>query len=143
MPVKCVYRRPSGTRPWDTAKLRSLACSLVNNKGVKPQAICDAIAECVECGSDENCKRARQAQAQAAVAALDSSNTTLAIAEGALNVFELVARVAGRVARFVPQARAAAVVLSRVEGQLGGVRATIRATRAANDATLRVLRLAA
>jgi hypothetical protein len=122
--------------------LRSLACALVK-KGTKPEAICEAIAECVQCSEDESCKRAKQAQAQAASAALDQSNTTLLIAEGALNVFELAARVVGRVARFVPMARPAAVLLSQVEGQLGTIRATLRAARAANDSTLRVLRLAA
>lgn len=142
MPVKCTYRRPSGTRPWDSAKLQSLACSLVK-KGVKPEAICQAISECVQCGEDESCKRAKQAQAQAAISALDSSNTTLAIADGAVNIFELVARTVERVARFVPMARPAAIALRPVAAQLGEVRAAIRAARAANDGVLQVLRLAA
>lgn len=75
--------------------------------------------------------------------AIEGSNQTLAIADAALQAFHLIARWVGRVARFVPQARAAGLVLGGIEGRLGAVRSEIAAARAANDAALRVLRLAA
>lgn len=137
--LRCYYkpfrRLP---RTFDAKGAARAVCAAVK-AGVPPQELRNAFAECVPCTEGR-----RRSQSQvAAAAALAQSNDTLVIADATLTAFQLIARWAGRVARFVPAARAAGLILGGLEGRLGAVRAEILAARAANDAALRVLRLAA
>lgn len=137
--LKC-YRRPNRKEPrtFNAQAAARAVCAAVK-AGVSPSEIRAQMARCVPCAEG----RRSQAQQQVAVNALNASQTTLLIADGALNAFQLVARWVGRVARFVPQARVAGLALGAVEGRLGLVRTEIAATRAANDVALTILRRAA
>jgi hypothetical protein len=137
--LKC-YIKPNRTGPrhW-TARAAARAVCAALAAGYSPSELRAEFAECVPCAED---KRKKAAQ-QAAQAALAASNQTLAIADGALIAFELISRWVGRVARFVPAARPAGIALGLVERSLGTVRGEILARRAANDAVIAILRLAA
>jgi hypothetical protein len=137
--LKCYYKPArKAERTWDAKSAARAVCAAVN-AGVPPAEIRSAMFECVPCA--EGRRRAQQ-QVQA-MQAIEGSNQTLAVADAALQAFQLVARWVGRVARFVPQARAAGLILGGIEGRLGAVRGEILAARAANDVALRTLRLAA
>lgn len=103
--------------------------------------MCAELRNCIECNDQR--RRSRQQQAQAAISALTSSNSTLDLVNGLVSGLEVVVRLVQRVSRFVPQARVAGLALIPVERSLGQVAATIRATRAANEAALTAIRLAA
>jgi hypothetical protein len=74
---------------------------------------------------------------------MQQANNTLILADSTLLAFELISRWVGRVARFVPPARAAGLALGAIERSIGLVRTEIRVARAANDAAITALRLAA
>lgn len=94
---------------------------------------------CVECEEPRR-KKKEQAVAQQA---LEQSQQVFAVADAAVAAFEIISRIVGRVARFVPQARPAGLLLLAIERQLGVVRNEIRVQRAANDAVIALLRRAA
>lgn len=140
MPQHC-FNRPNRSQPrrW-TARAAARAVCAALEAGHSASELRREFANCVPCTET---RRRAQSAVQAAAASLDASNTTLALADGALTAFEVVFRTLGRITRFVPQARGLVGPTLALERSLGVVRAEIRATRAANDATIRVLRLAA
>ena len=137
--LHCYYRpRRTRKRVFDAKSAARAVCAAVR-EGITPAEIRAEMAECVPCTEGR-----RRAQSQvAAMQAIEGSNQTLVIADATLTAFQIIARWVGRVARFVPQARAAGLLLGGIEGRLGAVRSQIAAARAANDGALRVLRLAA
>lgn len=139
MPVKC-YIKPNRRFPrvWTARAAARAVCSAVEH-GASPAAIRLEMAECVPCSEN----RRKQQQQQQALQALEQSQRTFAVADGALGAFQLISRWVGRVARFVPAARPAGLALGAIERALGTVRSDIVVARAANDAAIVALRLAA
>lgn len=139
MPLKC-YIKPNRTfaRGWTARAAGRAVCAALRN-GYSPSELRLEFRECVPCTED----RRKSQQAEQALAALQASNRTFAVADLAVAAFELIARSVGRVARFVPAARPAGVILATIERSVGTVRGEIRAQRAANDAVIALLRQAA
>jgi len=137
--LKCVYRPARSKKRTFTAKSAAAAVCAALRAGFTQQEIRLELARCIECSEN---RRRSQAQAQA-VSAIEGSNTTLLLADGALNAFEFASRLVSRVARFVPAAKGAEAPLRLMASTLGNVRGTIKIARAANDAALTALRLAA
>lgn len=113
-------------------------CAALNN-GYPASQIRLEMRECVPCAEDSR----RQRQQAVALQALQASQQVFAAADLVAAAFELLARSVGRVARFVPAARPAGLVLSAIERQVQNVRTQIRVQRAANDGVIASLRLAA
>lgn len=136
-------RRPNRSVPrfLDAKRVADIVCWFLENRG-EEDALRLELSKCLDCGSDEKCKREKQAIAEAVSNAVRQENT-LTLADAVLAAFEISFRTVERVARFVPQVRPLVVPLRVIVGRIGVVRAEVRAARAANDATLRVLRLAA
>lgn len=127
MPIHCTYRRPSGKRSWDQARLRSLACSLVK-KGVSEDSICDAIAECVNCDpqKESKCEKER-AQVQSLVRALEFASDALDLSNKVISAIGVMASGVALVARFVPAARPAGALLMRTSQEIVLVQNQVRA----------------
>lgn len=127
MPTKCRYVRPGGPRSWDSRKLRSLACSLVR-QGHSQESICDAIAECVDCSADKETKCEKEkSQVQSLVRALSFAADALDTANTVISAIGVMAGAVALVARFVPAARPAAVLLQSTQREILLVQAQVRA----------------
>ena len=139
MPLKC-YIRPNrrARRGWTARAAARAVCAAVND-GVTPSEIRAEMADCVPC---EDARR-RQQQVAQAIAAMQASNTVMAIAEVVLQGLGPALRSIQLISRFVPQARLAGVALQPVVQRINVALTEVRVARAANDAAIRVLRLAA
>lgn len=137
--LKCYYK-PNRRVPrrFDARSAARAVCAAVN-AGTAPSEIRLAMQECVPCAED---RRRQRASAQA-IDALLSSNTTLELFGVALQALQLGLRSVSFVARFVPAARPALLVLVPLERRLGAVLGQVRGQQAANDAVVRILRVAA
>lgn len=139
MPLKC-FNRPNRkqARTW-TAKTAAQAVCKAIEAGYTAAELRLQFSDCVPCG--ENRKRS-QAQVQA-MAAMQQTVATLDLFAALTEALRIATRGAGLLARFIPQARPLLLALVPLERRLGVIGAEIRVTRAANDAALRALRLAA
>lgn len=139
MPLKC-FIKPNRREPrrWTAEAAARAVCAAVN-AGESQSEIRLLMRPCVECEEPRR-KKKEQAVAQQA---LEQSQQVFAVADAAVAAFEIISRIVGRVARFVPQARPAGLLLLAIERQLGVVRNEIRVQRAANDAVIALLRRAA
>lgn len=136
-------RRPNRSqhRFLDAQRVANIVCWYLENRG-NEQELRAELSRCIDLGDEERCKREKQALAEG-LRAMQGAQTTLALADAALAAFEIVTRTVERVARFVPQVRPLLVPLRAINATLGTVRGEVRASRAANDAALTAMRLAA
>ena len=136
--LRC-YVRPNRRFPRSiTAKTAAAFVCRALESGATPAELRFQMAPCLPCSESK-----RQAQEQQAIAALEASNATLLLVDLVINALGLVTRGLGFITRFVPQARAATLVLVPLEREIRALRSEIVATKAANDAAIRILRLAA
>lgn len=136
-------RRPNRTehRFLDAQRVANIVCWYLENRG-NEQELKLELSRCLDIGDEEKCQREKQSLAEG-LQAMQRAQTTLALADAALAAFEVITRTVERVARFVPQVRPLLAPLRAINATLGTVRGEIRASRAANDAALTSMRLAA
>lgn len=139
MPIKCFNKPNRSQRRFWTAKTAAQAVCYAVAAGASPEEIRQEMAPCVPCETT----RRRSNAAQQALAAMARTNAVLDLFATVAQALQRTTRGLQFISRFVPQARVAGLALIPVERALGVVGTDIRVARAANDAAMTALRLAA
>lgn len=137
--LKCYYKPRRRFPRRFTAKAAARAVCAAVAAGSTPAEIRLEMAECVPCQED----RRRSNTQRQALDALLASNNTLELFGILLQALQTSLRSVSFVARFVPQARPALLLLAPLERRVSGVLGQVVAQRAANDSVIRILRIAA
>jgi len=128
MPTKCRYVRPGGPRSWDNRKFESLF-RWAKKRG-QEKAVCDAISAAeIECGEERESKCEKErAQVRSLVRALDFAADALELSNTVITAIGIAAGAAALVARFVPAARPASIILARVQQDVQAIQSQVRAS---------------
>lgn len=102
-----------------------MACWYLD-RGGSEAALRNELSRCIDVG-EEKCQREKQ-QLGAAAEALEQAERSLEIGATALGAVVVVVAAVALVARFVPAARPAGLVLGRIEPQLAAAQASVAAS---------------
>lgn len=116
-----------GRREWDSSKIQNLICGFVRSGRMSPEAVRDAIAECVDCGEGASKCEKEKEQVRSLVRALDFASDALDLSNKVISAIGVMANAVALVARFAPMARPAGNLLMATHREILLVQGQVRA----------------
>lgn len=142
MPLHCTQRPIRSTpRTWTPKSAARVVCRTLA-LGYSESEVKDALSDCLDVDQGEKCKK-EKAAIEKAILAVGANNQSLIAADALVTGLDIFLGLVSRVGRFFPPLRVAATFAGAAKLETATVRSNIRIQRAANDALIRELRLAA